>query len=34
MSPKVSDFIPDLLEDTDKYIEFMDEHYAMAKQKV
>ena len=33
MTPQVSDFIPGLLEDTDKYIEFADGHYFMAKQK-
>ena len=33
MSPKVSDFIPVSLEDTDKYIEFADGHDVTAKQK-
>ena len=33
MIPHVSDFIPGLLEDTDKYIEFMDGHYVTEKQK-
>ena len=33
MTPQVSDFIPSLLEDTDKYIEAEDEHYVRAKQK-
>ena len=33
MTPQVSGFIPGSLEDTDKYIEVVDEHYVMAKQK-
>ena len=33
MTPKVSDFIPGSLEDTDKYIEVADRHHVMAKQK-
>ena len=34
MTPQVSDFIPGLLEDTDKYIEVADGNYVMAKQKL
>ena len=34
MTPQVSDFIPGLSEDTDKYIEVADGHYITAKQKV
>ena len=34
MTPEVSDFIPDSLEDTDKNIEFADGHHVTAKQKV
>ena len=33
MTPEVSDFIPGLLEDTDKYIEVADGHHVTAKQK-
>ena len=33
MIPKVSDFIPGSLEDTDKYIEVADGHHVTAKQK-
>ena len=33
MTPEVSDFIPDSLEDTDKNIEVADRHHVMAKQK-
>ena len=33
MTPKVSDFIPGTLEDTDKYIEVADRHHVTAKQK-
>ena len=33
MTPKVSDFIPGSLEDTDKYIEVADGHHVTAKQK-
>ena len=33
LTPQVSDIIPGLLEDADKYIEFADGHYVMAKQK-
>ena len=33
MTPQVSDYIPGLLEDTDKYIEVADGHYIMAKKK-
>ena len=33
MKPQVSYFIPCLLEDADKYIEVVDGHYCMAKQK-
>ena len=33
MTPEVSDFIPVLLDDTDKHIEVADVHYVMAKQK-
>ena len=31
MTPKVSDFIPGSLEDTDKYIEVADGHHVTAK---
>ena len=34
MTPEVSDFIPGLLENTDKYIEVVDGHHVTAKQKV
>ena len=33
MTPQVSDFILVLLEDTNKYIEFLDVHHVTAKQK-
>ena len=33
MTPEVSDFIPGLLEDTDKHIEVADGHHVTAKQK-
>ena len=33
MTPEVFYFIPDLLEDTDKYIEVTDGHHVTAKQK-
>ena len=33
MAPKVSDFIPGSLEDTDKYIEVSDRYHVTAKQK-
>ena len=33
MKPEVSDFIPGTLEDTDRYIEFVDGHHITAKQK-
>ena len=33
MTPKITDFIPGSLEDTDKYIEVADRHHATAKQK-
>ena len=33
MTPHVSDFIPGLLEDTDKHIKVVDGHHGMAKQK-
>ena len=33
VNPQVSDFIPSLLEDTDKHIEFENEHHFTAKQK-
>ena len=33
MTPEVSDFIPGLLEDTDKHIEVADIHHVTAKQK-
>ena len=33
MTPEVSDFIPDTLEDTDKYIEVAGGHHVTAKQK-
>ena len=33
MTPQVSYFIPGLLKDTDKYIEFAGVHYITAKQK-
>ena len=32
MKPQVSDFIPGLLEDADKYIEVADRHHITAKQ--
>ena len=31
MTPRVSNFIPSLLEDTDKHIEFADLHHVTAK---
>ena len=34
MTPQVSDFIPGLLEDTDKHIEVADGHTVTAKQKL
>ena len=34
MTPQVSDFISGSLEDTGNYIEVMDGHYIMGKQKV
>ena len=34
MTPQVSDFIPGLLEDTDKHIEVAGGHHVIAKQKV
>ena len=34
MKPQVLDCIPGLLEDTDKYTEVADGHYATANQKV
>ena len=34
MTPQVSDFIPGSLENMDNYIEFADEHYVTAKQKL
>ena len=34
MTPEVSGFIPDPLEDTDKYIEVTDVNHVTAKQKV
>ena len=34
MRPEVTDFIPGLLEDTDKCIEVTDGHHVTAKQKV
>ena len=34
MTPHVSNFIPGLLEDTDKRIEVADEHHVTTKQKV
>ena len=34
VTPEVSEFIPGLLEDTDKYIEVEDRHHVTAKQKV
>ena len=34
MTPEVSDFIPGLLEDTDKYIEVVDRHHVTAEKKV
>ena len=34
MTPEVSGFIPGSLEDTDKYIEFSEQHHVTAKQKV
>ena len=33
MTPEVTDFITDSLEDTDKYIEVADGHHVIAKQK-
>ena len=33
MTPEVSDFIPGLLEDTDKHIKIADGHYFTTKQK-
>ena len=33
MKPEVSDFIPGLLENTDKHIEVSDGHHVTAKQK-
>ena len=33
MTPEVSDFIPDSLEDTDKHIEVADGHHVTEKQK-
>ena len=33
MTPEISDFIPGLLEDTDKYIEVADGHHVTVKQK-
>ena len=33
MTPEVSDFIPGLLDYTDKHIEVADRHHVMAKQK-
>ena len=33
MAPQVSDFIPGLLEDMDKYIEVSDVHHVSAKKK-
>ena len=33
MTPEVSDFIPDSLEDTDKHIEVADGYHVTAKQK-
>ena len=33
MTPQVLDFIPDSLEDMAKYIEFLDGHHEMTKQK-
>ena len=33
MTPEVTDFIPGSLEDTDKFIEVVDGHHVMAKQK-
>ena len=33
MTPEVSDFIPESLKDTDKYIEITDRHKLTAKQK-
>ena len=33
MTPKVSEFIPGLLEDMDKHIEVADRHHVTAKQK-
>ena len=34
MTPEVTDFIPESLEDTDKYIEVADGHHVTAKQRV
>ena len=33
MTPEVTDFIPGSLEDTDKFVEVVDGHHVMAKQK-
>ena len=33
MTPEVTDLIPGLLEDTDKFIEVVDRHHVTAKQK-
>ena len=33
MTPEASGFIPETLEDTDKYIEFADGHHVTVKQK-
>ena len=33
MTPEVTDFIPELLEDTNKYIEVTDRHHVTTKQK-
>ena len=33
MTPQVQDFIPGLLEDTDKHIEVSDGHHVMKKQR-
>ena len=33
MIPEISDFIPDSLEDTDKYIEVSDRHHVTAKKR-
>ena len=34
MTPQVSDFIPDSLEDMDEYLDFVYEHHYTANQKV